>query len=209
KKLNIYSCGSVFLCLTDVAPALLLLVLSCPLWQVSKSLPMMSRGPMTDSCASHARTLLQNITGALTQNNLFSGINCSKQSVELNMETNTPSVCAPKESTCTGIKKSEFDEKSCLKNIGEDLHHYYKFLVAQPDPDSLLGPTVLFSLREFMENCFPQSLSADLTSKWAAADGTSTYDERLSLCKVLKGFQVRTITINRVIGYMISGEHTK
>uniref|UniRef100_A0A8D3DYU8 Interleukin 12A n=1 Tax=Scophthalmus maximus TaxID=52904 RepID=A0A8D3DYU8_SCOMX len=176
-----------------VAPALLLLVLSCPLWQVSKSLPMMSRGPMTDSCASHARTLLQNITGALTQNNLFSGINCSKQSVELNLETNTPSVCAPKESTCTGIKKSEFDE-SCLKNIGEDLHHYYKFLVAQPDPDSLLGPTVLFSLREFME---------------AAADGTSTYDERLSLCKVLKGFQVRTITINRVIGYMISGEHTK
>ncbi|XP_040000344.1 interleukin-12 subunit alpha-like [Xiphias gladius] len=191
------------------APALLLLVLSCPLWQVSQSLPMMGKGPMTDSCVSYGRTLLQNITDALTQNNLFSGIDCTKQGMELNTETNTPSVCAPKESTCSGFAKAKFDQESCLTNIGEDLHHYYKFLAAQPDPESLLGPTVLVSLREFMENCFAWSLPTDLASAQAAADRLSTYDERLRLCKVLKGFHVRTITINRVIGYMNSGEHTK
>ncbi|XP_041805812.1 interleukin-12 subunit alpha-like [Chelmon rostratus] len=189
-----------------LSPALLLLVLSCPLWQPSHSLPVMNKGPMTDSCVSYARTLLQNITHALTQNNLFSGIDCAKQSMELNVGTNTPSVCAPKESTCSGIVKSEFDQESCVANIGQDLHHYYKFIAAQPDPDSLLGPSVLFSLRELMQNCF--TWSADMASE-EAVDRPGTYDERLSLCKVLKGFHARTITINRVIAYMNSGEHTK
>lgn len=44
-----------------------------------------------------------------------------------------------------------FSQKSCLTNIGEDLQHYYKLLAAQPDPDSLLGPSVLSSLRELMK----------------------------------------------------------
>ncbi|XP_051257933.1 interleukin-12 subunit alpha [Dicentrarchus labrax] len=191
------------------SPALLFLVLACPLCQVSQSLPVMSTGPMADSCVLYAQSLLHNITKALTQENLFSGINCTKQGVKVNMETKTASVCAPKQSVCSGVINSEFDQESCLTNIEEDLHHYYKFLAAQLDPDSLLGPTVLFSLRELMENCFTRSLPTGLVSEEAAADRPSTYDERLSLCKVLKGFQVRVITINRVIAYMNSGEHTK
>ncbi|CAB1454581.1 unnamed protein product [Pleuronectes platessa] len=188
-----------------VPAALLLLVLSCPLWHVGQSLPMMGKGPMTDSCVSHARTLLENITDALAQKDLFSAIDCPMQSVELNMATDTPSVCAPKGSTCTGTTKAEFDQKSCLENIGEDLLYYYTFLAAQPK--GLLGLTV--QLRTLMENCFPWSLSTDLASKQAPTDSPSTYDERLRLCKELKGFHVRTITINRVLGYMNSGEHTK
>nr|BAV78776.1 interleukin-12p35b [Seriola dumerili] len=203
-------------------PALLLLMLSCPLWQLSQSLPMMRNGPVTDSCVLYGRTLLQNITVALSEKEMFHAINCTEQSVELNMETNTPSVCAPKESTCSGIAKSEFDQESCLTEIEKDLRHYYKFLTAQPDPSKLLDKIVLSSLREFMENCFTWSLSADLTSKQAAVERDSTFEERLNLCKVLKGFQIntsdckvlkgfqiRTITINRVIGYMNSGEHAK
>ncbi|XP_054452701.1 interleukin-12 subunit alpha-like [Anoplopoma fimbria] len=181
-------------------PALLLLVLTCP--QVSQSVPV------TETCVLNVQTLLHNITDILTQNKLFSGINCSKQSVELNMETNTPSVCSPKESTCSGIIKSEFDQESCLTSIGEDLNYYYKFLAAQPDPERLLAQTDLFRLRDIMENCFTMSLPTDLASKEAAAERPSTYDERLTLCKVLKGFQIRTITINRAIAYMNSGEHT-
>ncbi|XP_075954377.1 interleukin-12 subunit alpha-like [Anarhichas minor] len=188
-------------------PVLLLLMLTCP--QVSQSVPVMRKGPLTESCVVYAQMLLQNITDTLTQNKLFTGIDCINQSVELNLETNTPSVCAPKESTCSGTVKSEFDQESCLTNIGEDLHHYYKFLAAQPDPDSLLGPTVLFRLREIMENCFTWSLPTDLASMEAAAERESTYEERLSLCKVLKGFRVRSITINRAISYMNSGDHTK
>lgn len=44
-----------------------------------------------------------------------------------------------------------FTQKSCLKNIREDLHHYYRFLSAQPDPERLLHTTVLSSLQELMQ----------------------------------------------------------
>lgn len=43
----------------------------------------------------------------------------------------------------------------------------------------------------------------------AAANIGTSFDQRLHLCKVLKGFQVRAITINRVIAYMTSDEYTK
>lgn len=43
----------------------------------------------------------------------------------------------------------------------------------------------------------------------AAANIETSFDQRLHLCKVLKGFQVRAITINRVIAYMTSDEYTK
>lgn len=40
-----------------------------------------------------------------------------------------------------------------------------------------------------------------------ATDRPRSYNERLRLCKVLRGFQLRTVTINRAIAYMSSGEH--
>ncbi|XP_041847867.1 interleukin-12 subunit alpha [Melanotaenia boesemani] len=187
-------------------PALLLLVFGCSVWQVGQSLPVMEKGPATDSCVLYAQSLLHNITDVLTQSKLFSGIECAKQNMELNTETNTPSVCTPQGSSCSESTQLQFDQESCVTNIGKDLRHYYKFLTAQPDPESLLGPTVLLSLRELMENCFKGYLPTDLALQETAADRASTYAERLSLCKVLRGFQVRTITINRVIGYMNSGE---
>nr|XP_040027875.1 interleukin-12 subunit alpha [Gasterosteus aculeatus aculeatus] len=185
-------------------PALLLLVLTCP--QVSRSLPVTSRGPLKESCVSYANTLLRNITDTLTQmeEHVF---NCLQLNVELNMTTSTPSACAPKESKCSGTVKAEFDQESCVTNIGEDLHHYYEFLSAQTDYSSLVS-TVLLRLRELMENCFPWSLQIDV-SKGAASRDENSFDRRLRLCKVLRGFQVRCITMNRAIGYMNSGEHTK
>ncbi|XP_067331439.1 interleukin-12 subunit alpha-like [Channa argus] len=186
----------------------MLLVLSCSLWQVSQAAPVVNEGSITDACVLKAWTLLQNITHALTQRNLFRGIDCTKQSLELNVKTNTESVCAPTKSTCFGAAESKFNQESCLTNIGEDLLHYYKFLATQPDPNSILGPTVLLSLRELMENCFSWTWPTDVATEPASAH-PSSYNERLSLCKVLKGFHLRTITINRVMGYMNSGDHTE
>uniref|UniRef100_A0A3Q3LW67 Interleukin 12A n=1 Tax=Mastacembelus armatus TaxID=205130 RepID=A0A3Q3LW67_9TELE len=179
-KMLLYYEGSPYF-----APALLLLVLSCPLWHVSQAVPVMSKGQMTDSCVLYARTLLQNITDALAQRNLFSGIDCKEQSMQLNTKSNTPSVCAPKESTCSGNTVSEFNLVGCysvlLCNLTQTLQVYF---IAVINPSSWLSRLLK-----------------------VAADGQCTYDERLSLCKILKGFQVRTITINRVIGYLNSGEH--
>lgn len=54
-----------FLLLPDFTPVLLLLALSCPAWVVSRSLPPVPNGQMTDSCVFYARTLLENITNLL------------------------------------------------------------------------------------------------------------------------------------------------
>ncbi|XP_047446507.1 uncharacterized protein zmp:0000001127 isoform X2 [Mugil cephalus] len=182
-----------------IAPALLLLALTCDVWQVGQTMPVDYKINMADSCIDHARALLVNITDTLSENKLFSGISCMKQNMELNTGTDTPSVCAPQGSTCPGLTQPtpQFNQESCLMSIKKDLTYYYKFLAAHPD-----RPTV-YHLREVMDSCFKVHL-LDLEEDTTVR--ASTYDERLSLCKVLKGFQVRTITINRVIGYLASEE---
>uniref|UniRef100_A0A3B3ULY0 Uncharacterized LOC106948971 n=1 Tax=Poecilia latipinna TaxID=48699 RepID=A0A3B3ULY0_9TELE len=174
-------------------PVLLLLALSCPAWVVSRSLPLTPSGQMTDSCVFYARMLLENVTNLLTR--MFSGLNCTRHNMQLNLKTNTSTVCSPQE--------------SCLKDIGTDLSYYYNVLSSQPDSDGTLGSSVLLPLRELMENCFSSSLT-DLSSKEASVDHSSTngFNQRKLLCKIMKGFHVRTITINRAIGYMNLGEHT-
>ncbi|XP_047446506.1 uncharacterized protein zmp:0000001127 isoform X1 [Mugil cephalus] len=189
----------LFLFIADIAPALLLLALTCDVWQVGQTMPVDYKINMADSCIDHARALLVNITDTLSENKLFSGISCMKQNMELNTGTDTPSVCAPQGSTCPGLTQPtpQFNQESCLMSIKKDLTYYYKFLAAHPD-----RPTV-YHLREVMDSCFKVHL-LDLEEDTTVR--ASTYDERLSLCKVLKGFQVRTITINRVIGYLASEE---
>uniref|UniRef100_I3JUG7 Zmp:0000001127 n=1 Tax=Oreochromis niloticus TaxID=8128 RepID=I3JUG7_ORENI len=184
-------------------PALLLLVLTCPLWQVSQSVPLMAKEPMRDSCVLYARTLLQNITDVLNQKTLFSGIDCMKQNMELYKNTSTPSACAPQVPTLNTRFKSKMMFDIYCGCACCDLKHYYKVLTAQP-----VG-TLLFSLRELMENCFGIFPASDSTLREAAANLGTSFDQRLHLCKVLKGFQVRAITINRVIAYMTSDEYTK
>ncbi|RVE61668.1 hypothetical protein OJAV_G00174750 [Oryzias javanicus] len=182
-------------------------VSSSSMWRLSESLPVMSEKPMSKTCVSYAQMLLENITEALTQTKLFTGINCSEQNMELKWSTNTPYVCAPKGATCFGNINLDFNQESCLSNISTDLSHYYKFFMAQPD--LIHVPTFIHSLRELMENCFVESLPSDLTQNMDPASRASTYNERLSLCKTMRGFQVQAITISRAISYMSSGEHTK
>lgn len=54
-----------------------------------------------------------------------------------------------------------------------------------------------------------QSLMSALSSvQWLVWSGSS-FDDRLSLCKTLKGFHVRAITMNRALAYIASGDHRK
>ncbi|PWA25154.1 hypothetical protein CCH79_00005280, partial [Gambusia affinis] len=198
--------------------------LCCPAWVVSRSLPPMPNGQMTDSCVFYARTLLENITNLLApddpvgdlvkveflrccrcvwgaeplcsqQTRMFSGMNCTRHNMELNLETRTPTVCSPQGSVCSGETTSAFDRESCMSDIGKDLSHYYKVLSIQPDSDGTLGSSILLPLRELMEAPVVHS-------------STNGFNQRQRLCKIMKGFHARTITINRAIGYMNLSEHT-
>uniref|UniRef100_H3C7F8 Interleukin-12 subunit alpha n=1 Tax=Tetraodon nigroviridis TaxID=99883 RepID=H3C7F8_TETNG len=189
-----------------LSSAALLLMFTCPLWQLSQALPLTDGGPVSDQCVLQAQMFLRNITETLSKKELFSGIDCTKQSMEFNRESQTATVCTPKGLTCSGTTQSEFNKISCLKNIREDLHYYYSFLSAQPDADRLLHTTVLASLRELMQQkCFVWEFRK-LEEKNVAGNHQSSYDERLKLCIVLRGFQVRIVTINRAVQYMNAGE---
>ncbi len=39
--------------------------------------------------------------------------------------------------------------------------------------------------------------------------GEDTFSNRQEMCKMMRGFHIRTITINRAMGYIASGDHTK
>lgn len=63
-----FTVGSIFFSfMTDVAPALLLLALTCDLWQVAQTHPVKSTGQMSDTCVADAQALLKNITDTLLE----------------------------------------------------------------------------------------------------------------------------------------------
>uniref|UniRef100_A0A8C5DHL3 Interleukin-12 subunit alpha-like n=1 Tax=Gouania willdenowi TaxID=441366 RepID=A0A8C5DHL3_GOUWI len=191
-------------------PALLQLMFACTCWQVGQSRPTCQASTdndqelITHSYAVKAQSFLRTITETLEKKHLFSGIDCSKQNIELLVKSSTPSLCAPKGSTCSGTVESNFNQDSCVMEIRKDLKQYYDFLIAQQDPDNVLA-RILPSLTDLMKfSAFNTSPDQWAATSVAFANSSSTYDARLSLCKVLKGFQVRAITINRAIGYIRS-----
>uniref|UniRef100_A0A4W5P8V9 Interleukin-4 inducing immunoglobulin-binding domain-containing protein n=1 Tax=Hucho hucho TaxID=62062 RepID=A0A4W5P8V9_9TELE len=160
---------------------LLLVGFTCSIWHVNMSSPVVTQtAPITEHCATSAKALLWNVTEALTQENLFKGINCTDPGMELNTRTHTVSVCM---TFCNLLNKST---------------------VTYVLP--LLSPFHLLALKT--QNCFSSSLLGDWSSQaWSQQDTQGTtnqnpFDERVHLCKVLKSFRVRTITINRIIGYI-------
>ncbi|XP_034147430.1 interleukin-12 subunit alpha, partial [Esox lucius] len=196
---------------SDLAPWLLFGVLAGSFWGSTVSVPVLGHNTrITEQCITSTQTLLQNITKALAQETPFKGINCTR-GMELNTATQMVSVCMPRQSTCSGFSNTDFDQDKCLKNIEKDLRCYGEMMLGfHPE---LLEHTVL-NFAEIKQNCFALSLgdrsSQQDTEGCASAQRLTThnpFDERVQLCKVLKGLQVRTITINRVIGYIHAGEY--
>lgn len=65
----------------------------------------------------------------------------------------------------------------------------------------------LFEVVHYTCVCFSCKSLLSCSTLKAAPEHLRSYGDRLRLCKVLSGFRVRTITINRAIAYMSSGEH--
>lgn len=53
-------------------------------------------------------------------------------------------------------------QESCLRNIREDLRHYYKFLAGQFSPESSLRTSLLLSLKELMEVIYATSKAPNM-----------------------------------------------
>ncbi|XP_017547248.1 interleukin-12 subunit alpha [Pygocentrus nattereri] len=181
-------------------------------------------GPDAALCTRHARSLLfglrRVLDAALEERRgsgaLFHGFNCTELRAELRPDSQTVAVCQPDQYvTCFDQNSSSFSESECLENIRGDLQHYklmlrdyVKTLDQKQKSQSITELTSITSLiQTLQEECplLPKSKEPQTTT-WVATD---PFYDRMDLCKWLKGLHIRTVTINRVLGYISAGEYKK
>ncbi|XP_069003429.1 interleukin-12 subunit alpha [Embiotoca jacksoni] len=199
-----------------LASCVLLLTLS---WRTSTAVPLPT--PITDNnahCSSLFKSLLLNIP-ELLDSVLCYGITSDK--VELRSETETVQACAPtltRNTSCMVQRNSSFNESECQRNIMKDLAHYDAVIqsylnstLRSPEIEGALLGTTLGMIQSLRKNCSLNPNGENDSSEEDAAQmwGDNTFNNRHKMCKILRGFHIRTITINRVIGYISSGDHRK
>ncbi|KAI4903667.1 hypothetical protein NFI96_015004, partial [Prochilodus magdalenae] len=132
---------------------------------------------------------------------LFRGLNCTEQSAELHLRTQTLHVCSPQNSKCSDSADFTFDQDKCLQSVLEDLKQYRAMFKTYSDRNHTLEQLVLRSIDDLMQNCFsapPTEASRPVISM------EDSFEGRLKLCKVLKAFQIRVVTINRVVHHILT-----
>uniref|UniRef100_A0A3P9ATR7 Interleukin-12 subunit alpha n=1 Tax=Maylandia zebra TaxID=106582 RepID=A0A3P9ATR7_9CICH len=199
--------------LANVASCVLLLSLS---WRTSEALPVPAPSPGTGGqCADFYKMLLLNISKALDSIYLSDGIQSEK--IEMRNTGETVLACAPtltQNLGCVTQRNSSFSETECLKNIKKDLLYYHEAIASYltgplkngPEEIRLLSPIV-----EITKNLTEVCLSCNFFFKIETSrlQGEISYNNRLEMNKMMKGFHIRAITINRAIGYISSGDHRK
>ncbi|KAF7692749.1 interleukin-12 subunit alpha [Silurus meridionalis] len=170
-------------------------------------------------CTTYARGLLSNLklvldkpekTGTKT---LFHGFNCTDLEAVVNSNTQTASVCQPSQDVkCSDQKTSPFSKTECLQNIANDLNYHQSMLTEYVSNQKLNSESIkelnsiTNSILNLQQHCKLLPKPESLKDKWSPKN---SFEDRKDLCKQLKGFQLRTITINRAIGYVCAGEYRK
>ncbi|XP_017208075.4 interleukin-12 subunit alpha [Danio rerio] len=181
-------------------------IMCCLLWRCGIAGPVGGfKSPVLGltgkACNPLARSLLWNVSAVLEMDHLFSGFDCAQQNAEVYLKTQTVSVCTPQNSNCAQSAIVNIDESECLQRILEDLHYYRETFLAYSKPE--LTTTVVRGIEDVMQNCFSVSVTENSPAK-ASMDHQKSFQERLKLCKILKGFSLRAITINRVFNYILT-----
>ncbi|KPP67064.1 hypothetical protein Z043_114384 [Scleropages formosus] len=145
-------------------------------------------------CLSYSRALLTSVTSALAPNDF--GFYCTEMNMEMNRRNMT--VCEPnhdQDARCGSNPARRFNQNACLSAIRDDLQYYRDVLSTFKNGN--LTAIIQQAIPELMEATTAPAL--DLT--------TATFYQRVHLCKILRGFHTRTITINRVMSYIAAGDH--
>ncbi|XP_032446287.1 interleukin-12 subunit alpha [Xiphophorus hellerii] len=212
----------------DVSPAgfsscaalpLMLMLLN---WRTSTGLPLPPSANNSAQCASLFRNLLLSVTEVLKSEDLCSNLIKSNEMPIRSSET--VRACSPASTQNSGCGmlsnssfNSSFSENECVMNIMRDLAFYHtaietylKSPLHRPETEiPLLSPT-LGILRDLRKNCSSMETgernpSEDAPGRW----GNASYVNRQKMCKMMRGFHVRAVTINRAVGYISSGDHRK
>uniref|UniRef100_A0A8C1IJY1 Interleukin 12a n=1 Tax=Cyprinus carpio TaxID=7962 RepID=A0A8C1IJY1_CYPCA len=176
------------------------------------------------NCSTAARFLLSNLShimqkdGKIGNRDLFAGFNCTDLEAQMIPHTLTASVCQPSASDDVSLSTSHTSHHNisalteCLTNIRADLRYYDVmlnwYLNSYKPSETDLSPvkTATKALMDCLDKNF-EAADGEFP-QWHIWSGSS-FTDRLSLCKTLKGFRIRAITVNRALGYIGSGEHKK
>ncbi|XP_035384462.1 interleukin-12 subunit alpha [Electrophorus electricus] len=169
------------------------------------------------SCTEHAKTLLTTLKSVLNKDKptLFHGFKCADLDTEVIPNSSTVAACQPYEdTTCSDQRRSSFNETDCLASMREDLRHYqdklaeYAESLSKFDAVTELKP-ILISVRDLQQNCPPLSTNETEKSPTNSPGPVDSFEERMSLCKQLKGFHLRAVTMNRALGYVSAGDYKR
>ncbi|XP_066536279.1 interleukin-12 subunit alpha [Hoplias malabaricus] len=193
--------------LTTVYHCSLLLLLSSSLCQLSDSGPVGAQASSLyingDTCKRLARVLLRNVTSTLAMDHLFRGLDCTEQTAELHLRTKTLTVCAPPHTQCSDGGDVTFDQDECFQSVVEDLRQYRATFKSYSDRDNIIEQSVIRSIENLMQMCFSDA-KLDGSQPLVSMGHENSFEGRLKLCKVLKAFQIRLITINRVVNHILT-----
>nr|XP_020471305.1 interleukin-12 subunit alpha-like [Monopterus albus] len=199
--------------------ALLLLLLTLG-WRASTGVPVPDLSTeKCEQCSLLFRSLLLNFTDLLNSSKVCFGITSNK--VVLKSKAQTLLTCTPTLSQnqgCLVQGNSSFNESECLRNIMKDLAHYdtviqsyIKSSLRNPEEEVPPLNQTLGIIQSLRKNCAMMTNGEDDSAEEVTVPvwGSESFINRQDMCNMLRGFYVRTITINRAMGYISSGDHRK
>ncbi|XP_036070853.1 interleukin-12 subunit alpha [Oryzias melastigma] len=187
-------------------------------WRTSTAVPVRAPGAGRDQqCAALFKDLLFSTRGNFIEDLCHGMIPFSDVTLR---SAETVYACAPnptENSNCWMQRNSSFSESECMRNIMKDLafydaamQSYLKSDLSRPEIEIPPLRHTLTIIQELRRGC---SLTAngdissmeDSTNLWP----NDSFKNRQKMCKMMKGLHVRSITINRALGYISSGDHRK
>ncbi|XP_061734129.1 interleukin-12 subunit alpha isoform X3 [Nerophis ophidion] len=195
-----------------------LLLTSTLQWRTCTSLPARHpSAPNSDACPALFRSLLLNITELVKSEILWHGITSETDAVS--SPSDTVRACAPNiqlNSSCMINRNSSFSKSECLLNMKKDLLHYHAVIQSylksthrRPKEQEALFLPTLRSIQNLQQKCSPMANNGqDLAEEEAYQRwGSNPFTNRLEMCKTMRGFYIRAITINRAISYISAAHH--
>uniref|UniRef100_A0A3B3DEU7 Interleukin-12 subunit alpha n=1 Tax=Oryzias melastigma TaxID=30732 RepID=A0A3B3DEU7_ORYME len=178
-------------------------------WRTSTAVPVRAPGAGRDQqCAALFKDLLFSTRGNFIEDLCHGMIPFSDVTLR---SAETVYACAPnptENSNCWMQRNSSFSESECMRNIMKDLafydaamQSYLKSDLSRPEIEIPPLRHTLTIIQELRRN----ESSHDSTNLWP----NDSFKNRQKMCKMMKGLHVRSITINRALGYISSGDHRK
>uniref|UniRef100_A0A3Q2CFD2 Interleukin-12 subunit alpha n=1 Tax=Cyprinodon variegatus TaxID=28743 RepID=A0A3Q2CFD2_CYPVA len=188
-----------FLCAPLLLLLLQLLAFNCGS-STALPLPLPLGNEKNAQCAQLFKSLLLNVTELLKSVKI--------QTLPQKQNPNVKNLYFPtlQNSGCVMLINSSFNESKCLMSIMKDLAYYDAAIetylespLYRPEKEvPLLSPTL-----SIIQNL--RKVRIEAANLWK----NDSYVNRQKMCKMMRGFHVRAITINRAMGYISSGEHRK